>query len=127
MKRILRNILLFFASISVKLLWIFPIRNKQLMFLSFRGQFSDSPKYIFDYISEKKRNYKYVWVSKTVSQKIPSKCKTVKAHGLRFFYNLATSKVIITNDFLNTYYPRRRGQTIINTWHGGSQIGRAHV
>ena len=90
--------------------------------MSFRGQFSDSPKYIFDYISSQSKKYDYVWVSKTEGQGIPLNCKIINSHGLRFFYYLATSKIIITNDFLNTYYPRRESQTIVNTWHGGSPL-----
>lgn len=122
MKKKLRNLILFLVSTGLKMLWVFPIKKEQIIFLSFRGQFSDSPKYIFEYISNKKKNYKYVWVSKTESQGIPPKCKIVNGYGLSFFYNLVTSKVIITNDFLNTYYPRRLGQIIINTWHGGSPL-----
>lgn len=122
MKKIVRNIILFVISSGVKVLWVFPIKERQIMFNSFRGQFSDSPKYIFECIVSQKKKYDYVWVSKAEGQGIPSNCRTVKGHGIRFFYYLATSKMIITNDFLNTYYPRRKGQTVVNTWHGGSPL-----
>lgn len=122
MKKRIRNIMLFLLSTGVKVLWVFPIKERQIMFTSFRGQFSDSPKYIFDYIQSKTKKYGYIWVSKGEGQGIPSNCRTTNGHGLRFFYYLATSKIIITNDFLNTYYPRRGGQTIVNTWHGGSPL-----
>lgn len=122
MKKIIRNIMLFLVSTGMKMLWVFPIKKRQIIFMSFRGQFSDSPKYIFDYISSQSKKYDYVWVSKTEGQGIPLNCKIINSHGLRFFYYLATSKIIITNDFLNTYYPRRESQTIVNTWHGGSPL-----
>lgn len=110
------------VSSAIKLMWIIPIKDNQLMFMSFRGQFSDSPKYIYKYITEKTNGLVYVWVSNNDNQGIPSDCKTVLGKGLLFFYNLIRSKVIVTNDFLNTYYPRRPGQIIVNTWHGGSPL-----
>ena len=122
MKRTIRNIMLLLASMGIKMLWIFPIKEKQLMFMSFRGQFSDSPKYIFEYLQGKNLGLEYVWVSNNNNQDIPADCRKISGSSVAFFYNLVRSKIIITNDFLNTYYPRRPGQIIINTWHGGSPL-----
>ena len=54
--KILRVVLRFF--------FIFPIKNNYILFSSFEGkQFSDNPKYLYNYISEHfGSKYKYVWV-----------------------------------------------------------------
>ncbi len=122
MSRVIRNICLFIISTVIKLLWIFPINSKQILFISFSGQFSDSPRYIYDYLNERKVNYNAVWVVSENGRELPMESVRVKGSGIRFFYYMATSKVIITNDFINTYYPRRKGQYIMNTWHGGSPL-----
>ena len=109
---------------GIKCLWIFPIRDDKITFSSFGGQVSDSPKYIYEYL-KKAHSYRFCWVVNGKSGNTPDGCLKSKPKGFNLFYNLVTSKVIITNDYLNTYYPRRKGQTIINTWHGGSPLKTA--
>ena len=72
MKQIIRRFMLQVVSSAIKLMWIIPIKDNQLMFMSFRGQFSDSPKYIYKYITEKTNGLVYVWVSNNDNQGIPS-------------------------------------------------------
>ena len=60
-KRIIRAIL----ENLIKLLWVFPIDAKKILFFSFQGkQFSDSPKYLSEYIKLHYENYKLCWAFK---------------------------------------------------------------
>lgn len=122
MKKIIRKAMLWIVSLGVKCLWVFPIRRNKILFLSFRGQVSDSPKYIYEYLKKKGCSFQYCWVINGKNGDIPGGCLKSEPKGLNFFYNLVTSKVVVTNDYLNTYYQRRNGQTVINTWHGGSPL-----
>lgn len=120
-----RKTMLNVVSTLLKALWVFPMKKRRILFYSFGGQFSDSPKYIYEYLKKKNLKFDYVWVSKMENQGIPNDCKCIKGSGIGFFYYLSTSKMIVVNDYINTYYPRRRGQIIINTWHGGSPLKTA--
>ncbi len=122
MKCTVRKLMLFVASLAVKCLWFFPIRRDKIIFLSFKGQVSDSPKYVYEYLINSGYSYCYYWVVKGDNIQAPEGCYSSKPNGINFFYNLVTSKVIVTNDYLNTYYPRRKGQIVVNTWHGGSPL-----
>lgn len=115
----MREVIISIIQVLIKCLWIFPIKKKRIIFTSFGGQFSDSPKYIYEYMVKEKK-YDYIWVSDSDINE--NNIKTIPSHGFLFFYYCSTAKVIVTNDFLNTYYPRRPGQIIINTWHGGSPL-----
>lgn len=107
-----------------KIFWILPLDNNKLFFSSFDGkQYSDSPKYISDYMLKKYPELKIVWgfnktlnLDKTV---IDPKIICCKKGTIKYYINLYTSKQIITNDFISTTFKLRENQILLNTWHGG--------
>lgn len=122
MKSKIRNVLLWTASTCIKFLWLFPINKNQILFISFGGQYSDSPKYIYEYLHNNNKNYRYIWCLNNFNRIPIDNCMIISHKGIKLLYYMATSRVIITNDFIYTYYPKRKGQNIINTWHGGSPL-----
>ncbi len=109
----------------LKVFWLVPVRNKNILFLSFGGeQYSDSPKYIFEFLYRKFGcQYTYIWGFKNPQKfKDLSGIKAVKVESFRFFFSLLTSKAIITNNMINTYFPIRKSQIVLNTWHGGGAL-----
>lgn len=108
----------------IKILWLIPLDKEKMMFISYTGAFSDSPKYIFMRLKEQNQRIKYVWAvnDSSVKEEEISGCKKVKFGSLSYIKEICTSNIVITNNFLNTYIPRRKGQEIINTWHGGSPL-----
>ena len=105
--------------------FFFPMRKKQILFYSFAGkQYSDSPKYISDYIlrHSDKKEYSILWAVNEPSKfnKLENlDVRFIKYRSFRFFLEYMRSKFIVTNMGLVRGVKRRKGQEIINTYHGG--------
>lgn len=111
----------------LKILWVLPVRKDSILFLSFDGkQYSDSPKYLCEYIHEKEGGKKrYIWGlddPAAFSGVLPKWVTSVKRRGFSFLLQFVRAQTIITNNALNSYYPVRKKQIILNTWHGGSPL-----
>ena len=107
----------------LKILFVFPINNKRIIFYSFGGrQYSCNPMYISKYMLKKYPNqFQLIWAIDDTANPLlkDTNVKVVKYNSLAFIYYRITSKVIITNDLLPSYIPSRKKQIHINTWHGG--------
>lgn len=105
----------------VKIFWAFPIKNNRVFSSSYVGrQYSCNPKYITDYLGKKYCDkFDIVWALKKPSNCSDVNIKSVKFLSLSHFYYFCTSKIIIDNVGFPTYMPKRKGQYVINTWHGG--------
>lgn len=112
----------------LKIFYIFPVNQKCILFSSFEGrQYSDNPKYLYLYISEKyDSKYKYIWVLNKTGNEKPG-CKTVKFLSLSYFYYLLTSKFIISNLGIEPFFPKRKQQVFINTWHGSGAYKKVEI
>lgn len=121
MSLLIKQIVVFLASQLIKLLWLFPIKKKRILFLSFDGkQFSDSPKYIYDEMLKIQDSYELIWAfNKSFDIKKYTGVNYVVKGKFRYFYLFCTSKFIVVNDSTNLYMPVRRNQIFLNTWHGG--------
>lgn len=97
-----------------------PIKNNKVVFQNFNGKgFGDNPKYIANELI-KKENIDIVWIVKEFSQNsFPNKIRQVKKYTLRYFYELATAKVWVSNNRLEKFIIKRKNQVYIQTWHGG--------
>lgn len=104
---------------------LFPLKENQVLFYSFAGkQYSDSPKYISDFIAahDPEKKYTLFWCVLD-----PGKYKDIETDSirfiryksLRFLFEYIRSKYIVTNMGPIRAIARRNGQEIINTWHGG--------
>lgn len=85
---------------------------------SFLGKsYSDSPKYIYEYMLSNKMDYKFVW-SVQERKEIPGNPIQVKRFSLRYFYYLARAKYWVSNSRLPKYLDKREGNVYLQTWHG---------
>ena len=112
------------AETVIKALWLFPIRKNQVMFISYTGNYSDSPKYIFKELKRRNIFLNYVWaVNNSCEHEIEIKdCKKVQFGSFTYLRELTRSNVVILNNVLFTYIPKRKNQLFLNTWHGGSPL-----
>ncbi len=96
------------------------LKQDVVMLESFFGKsYSDSPKYIFEYLNEKyPGKYKYVWVRSTKKLQFPYKAKQVKRFSFRYFYAMARAKYFVFNGRQPVYYIKRKGTKFLETWHG---------
>ncbi|UYQ78865.1 CDP-glycerol glycerophosphotransferase family protein [Glutamicibacter sp. JL.03c] len=68
-------------------------------------------------------NFRYVWVYNDDSQ-IPAQLANdpdvaiIKQHSDKYIKVLGTAKYLVNNATFPTYFARREGQQVLNTWHG---------
>jgi len=86
------------------------------------GQYACNPKYIFEYMYNRYANkYRYVWSLKN-KKKLPIYYSNVEVCGyytLKYIYSMMTVKYIITTHTIEPFFPIRKKQNVIYTWHGG--------
>ncbi|OUP49745.1 CDP-glycerol glycerophosphotransferase family protein [Lachnoclostridium sp. An181] len=109
----------------LKIFYIVPVNRKRIYFSANRGtSISCNPKYIYEYMVENfPGQFEYVW-EYVMDRKTDKQTKYVKPYSLQSILYLLTSKVIISNDGLGSYIPKRKNQCFINTWHGGGAYKR---
>lgn len=122
MKQTIKIIFIYLTRCLLRLLFIFPINNKKICFISFGGRaITCNPKYIYLYMQKNNKDFKFIWLSKkrNKSENLENNTKIVKYISLSAFFHLATSKYIITNYSMIIRPPIRKKQIYVNTWHGG--------
>ena len=94
------------------------IKDDLVVFESFQGKsYSDSPKYIYEYMLKHKSNYKFIWVMNERTN-IPGNPETVKRFSLKYYYYIARAKYIVSNVRMPNKYIKRKEQSYLQTWHG---------
>lgn len=105
-------------EIIFRCLCLFPINRKKVLFADYYGsRYGCNPKYISKALS-KHKDIDIVWAFVDHSKHPDyTEGRCIKWGSLRFLYELATSKVFITNFRMPLWYFRREGQNFIQTWH----------
>lgn len=94
------------------------LKGNLVVFESFQGKaYSDSPKYIYQYMMKHHKDYQFVWV-KNGDFHIPGRPETVKRATLKYYYYIARAKYIVSNVRMPNNYIKREDQTYLQTWHG---------
>lgn len=111
------------ARTILKIFYVFPVNKKKIFLSSYEGkQFSCNPKYIYLKLQEldyRKLKYIYEYNSTDIPPGLCQNTKTVRHNSISYFFELLTSKVIVTNSGITAKVPIRKSQIVINTWHGG--------
>ncbi|MBP3444980.1 MAG: CDP-glycerol glycerophosphotransferase family protein [Bacilli bacterium] len=109
-------------SIIYYIFRIFKIKNNKVFcqnFTSGKG-IGDSPKYIaLELLKDKEKEYDIVWaVSNPKKIKdIPNGIRLVKIYSIKYFYEMSTAKVWISNTRFELFTKKRKKQFYIQTWH----------
>ena len=113
--------------LGMRVFCIFSINSRRILFESYKGRsYSCNPKYICEYLNEYHTGkYELVWVfnEPDLYKDLPN-IRVIKKNSLKYFYYHMTSRVIIVNMTDAVYIPRRKKQTVINTWHAGGAYKR---
>lgn len=116
----------FLALAVIRLFNCFPIKKNKIFLFSYYGsQYGDSPKYLTEYVLTNYPEDKFdlVWAFNSLKGKEQlSGIRKVKTMSLRYFYELCTSKVVITNFRTTDLYVKRKGQYYIQTWHSSLRL-----
>lgn len=135
MPRLIKR-LMFFVKYLInvviyKAMWVFPVVENCILFQSYEeaNGFTDNPKYLCKYLHEEYKNrFKYIFViNKNVKDSDIDYIKTVSRRSFRKMYYMATSKVLVFNVRTPVWLSRRKGQLVINTWHGGGAFKRTGI
>ncbi len=109
-----------FLRIILRVMFVFPIKKHRILFSAFDGRsYSDSPKCISQYLAGQRKKIEIVWALNSVKDINNDNFTMIRYHSLKWIYYIITSAVIITNSNTFAFIPKRKGQFLINTWHGG--------
>ncbi|MGG4167730.1 CDP-glycerol glycerophosphotransferase family protein [Rossellomorea vietnamensis] len=126
MKNLVEPIKRMIVLCIIHLFNLLPIKNNKIFLFSYYGaQYGDNPKYISEYIKEHdhQSTYDIVWAFTDLdSTKHITNIRKVKMMSLRYFYELCTSKIIITNFRTTDYFIKRRNQYYVQTWHSSLRL-----
>ena len=80
------------------LIKIIPIKKNRIVFISFGGHYSDSPKYICEEIHKLKPTAELVWlVDEKYKECVPTFAKAVKYNSFKSWYYYGSANIIIDN------------------------------
>lgn len=114
-------------EIYYKLLFLlfyrFPIKRKKIFFLSYYGtQYGCNPKYLSEYIIANCKEWDVVWGFTEPNRHHIDGIRKVKYLSPRYFLELCTSQVFVTNYRMTNHYRKRKGQLYIQTWHSSLRL-----
>lgn len=126
MSKVLVNIKNIIARTIINMFNCLPIKKNKIFLFSYYGsQYGCNPKYISEYIIKNYPNDKFdlVWAFNDISSKEHIQgVRKVKIMTLKYFYELCTSKVIITNFRTVDMFKKRKNQYYIQTWHSSLRL-----
>lgn len=114
---------IYFMRAALKVLYVFPVDKKKIFFSSYEGaQYSCNPRYLYEYFRAKTgNNLKYVYEYN--GAKLPGELQqgvlVVRHNTFRYFREVMTAGVLVTNSGITAKIPLRKSQLHLNTWHGG--------
>jgi CDP-glycerol glycerophosphotransferase len=95
-----------------------PLREV-VLYNSFTGrQYSDSPRAVHEELVARGLPLEHQWVSLDGQAPLPHTAVDVPLWSKHWYESLATSRYIVTNQHLPEWFERRRGQVVVQTWHG---------
>lgn len=104
---------------------LLPIKQNKVFFYSYYGsQYGCNPKYISEYLlTYHPDKFDIVWAFDDPDNKISNeKYRTVKIMSWRYFYEMCTSKIVITNYRTTDLFKKRKEQYYIQTWHSSLRL-----
>lgn len=118
-KQLLKNKNVFYKLAYYHVFLKQPLKENVVMFETFNGKnYSDSPKYIYEYLASHYPNdFECVWSLNTDS-KLKYGGKKIKRFSFQYAYYLARAKYLVFNVRPPLWYRKREGQVFLETWHG---------
>ena len=107
----------------LKVVALLPIKKKKILFIGYYGnQYGCSPKYLSEYIVKKHPEWDVVWAFTAPDQYSIDGIRTVKYMSYRYFFELYTSRVIVSNYRMTEDFKKRKGQYYVMTWHSSLRL-----
>lgn len=119
----MKNFIIMLLKSLLKVFYVFPIKKDRIIFSSYSGKnYSCNPKYITEWLVKNcADDIDIIWAFNE-PDKIDlenDKIQKVKYKSIIYLYYMLTAHVVVDNVESWSILPKRKGQVIINTWHGG--------
>lgn len=106
-------------SKSIEIFKDLPVNPQKIVFVSYDGKgYSCNPKYIAEEILRRDLPFDLVWLVGDLNAEMPNKIRKVLYDSFDALYELATAKVIVTNEMTPLMFRKKADQYFIMTWHG---------
>ena len=107
-----------------------PVQKNKIIFITFQGDYTCNPKYITEEIlaQGKNQDWDIVWTTRKgnlyKSGAFPEGVRLVEQYTYDFYKELASAKIWVANsvEFLKNPLYKKKGQVLIETWHGSLGI-----
>lgn len=97
-----------------------PISKRKIVFNCFSGRkYGDNPKYIVEEIHRQNLDWDMVWLTRDMSESLPSYVRPVEYGSAQARREITTAKIYVMNKRSGVRVSKRKGQIYLQTWHGG--------
>lgn len=95
-------------------------KDNWIVFESFFGRgYNDSPKAIYDYMSETYGNgFRYIWILNKKHKKTDKNTRYAIYNGLKHVYYVSRAKYHVYNVRQPGWFIKKEGMVFLETWHG---------
>jgi CDP-glycerol glycerophosphotransferase len=98
----------------------------RVVYNSFTGRYSDSPRVLFEALRERGDDIDHVWIAHRDRRgDFPADVATVEHGSTEVRGALESADVVVSNDHLPLEWDKRPGTTYLQTWHG-TPLKRIH-
>jgi CDP-glycerol glycerophosphotransferase len=98
----------------------------KIVYVSFRGHFSDSPRALYEELLERGVDAEHTWLSAPPTQgSFPEGVATLTFGSPESIAALETADLVVSNDHIPLDWEKRSGTTYLQTWHG-TMLKRIH-
>jgi CDP-glycerol glycerophosphotransferase (TagB/SpsB family) len=98
----------------------------KIVYVTFRGHFSDSPRALYRAIRERGIDAEHTWLSAEHTQRtFPADVQTITFGSPESIEALEAADLVISNDHIPLDWDKRPGATYLQTWHG-TMLKRIH-
>jgi CDP-glycerol glycerophosphotransferase len=105
------------ASATVLQRWQRPSPDR-VVYNSFNGRFSDSPRAIYEQLVEGDRKRSHTWVADQPPSGFPDGIKPVAQYSVPFLREVGRAKFVVSNVAMPRNLHKRPSQVYLQTWHG---------
>lgn len=106
-----------------------PLQDKVIA-STMRGRYGDNPQFIFETLHSQRPDLDLVWLTDPYyNSNLPKWVREVRYYGraLKLIYELSTAKVWINTHRFESWWKKRPGQLVVETWHGGLGIKKIEM
>ncbi|WP_344115074.1 CDP-glycerol glycerophosphotransferase family protein [Kribbella alba] len=89
-----------------------------VVFESWRGRYSDSPRAISERLGELRPELRRIWVVADESVELPHDVERVVRNTPAYFRRIATARYFLSNDMMPRYPLKTSRTTYVQLWHG---------